>query len=419
MKPASVCDHLQALYLVRLIQTNSTGRAQAAVDRDLANWRAKLAQGRQEAWEELLRAAIQAPATPSGSSARLTGRLQHLHEWPEPARSAATLFYAELLPLDRIAKVCGVSPLELATLLATARRRLGDLRAETMLPGLLALWRPCYREEPGLAGLEQPGYAAAGTAEKRAEQQRFDDGVSQELDALKISRQQLAAQAAALEHEPEAQRRRDEGPGEAVAPPGQSPAVDAGEPSPEGDDTEETSTRTARPRTILLAIGVGLVGTIIVAWFVIFEHMNSFPGAERVSELLDSANGLNGDEFEPVNTAARDLEDFFFLKHGLEHYTVPRELGELKTLGYRVVKFNGAEVAEIMVAGPKEALLFVFSAHDLGVKMPSDQWEIIQGERWVGALRGDEDVCCLVAFRGTRSEMQAFLQSRAKSTASR
>ncbi|MBV9491793.1 MAG: hypothetical protein JO069_19030 [Verrucomicrobia bacterium] len=193
------------------------------------------------------------------------------------------------------------------------------------------------------------------------------------------------------------------------------PAGDAaGEDEPEGEtegEAEETP-RHARPLTILIAIGVGLVGTIAIGWFIISEQVGSFTGSERVSELLESANGLNGDEFEPVNTSAKDLEDYFFLKHGLERYGVPKELGDLKTVGCRVARFEGSEVAEIMAIGSREMLLFLFHPKDLGVKVKPGRWEIIQGDEWVGGLNGDKDVCCLISFRGNRDDMKAFLRSK-------
>ena len=186
------------------------------------------------------------------------------------------------------------------------------------------------------------------------------------------------------------------------------------EDDPPEDEPEEEPPRHAHRLTILIAIGIGLAGTIAIGWFIISERMNSFTGSERVSELLDSANNLNGDEFEPVNALAKDLEDYFFLKHGLEHYSVPKELGNLRAIGCRVAKLDGADVAEIMAVDAKETLLFLFQPKELGVKIKPGRWEIIQGEYWVGGLNGDGDVCCLVAFRGTRDDMRAFLRSTAK-----
>ena len=65
-----------------------------------------------------------------------------------------------------------------------------------------------------------------------------------------------------------------------------------------------------------------------------------------------------------------------------------------------------------MAVGPKEILLYLFQPEDLDVHVRADRWEIVDGENWVGGLRRENGMCCLVSFRGTRDEMRAFLASR-------
>ena len=135
----------------------------------------------------------------------------------------------------------------------------------------------------------------------------------------------------------------------------------------ENQEDQEDAPKRARPRTILLAVGVGLVATICMVIFLISDRLNTFDGADRITELLDTANNLTGDEFEPVATNAGDLEDWFFLKHGLEHYAVPKQFAGVKTVGCRVFKFNGATVAQIMAVADREILLYMFPSDDLGI----------------------------------------------------
>jgi hypothetical protein len=177
---------------------------------------------------------------------------------------------------------------------------------------------------------------------------------------------------------------------------------------------EDEPPQRARPRTILIAVGVGIVATIVLLVFVIADRLSTFEGADRISDLLDSANNLNGDEFEPVETTAGDLEDWFFLKHGLEHYAVPKQFAALKTVGCRVFKFNGATVAQIEAISERKLLLYLFPADDLGIKIGNRNWEIIEADNWVGGLTGANDACFVVAFQGTKSEMKEFLAQRGK-----
>jgi hypothetical protein len=180
----------------------------------------------------------------------------------------------------------------------------------------------------------------------------------------------------------------------------------------EEQEEEDSVPKRARPRTILLAVGVGLVATVCMVIFLISDRLNTFDGADRVTELLDSANSLTGDEFEPVATNAGDLEDWFFLKHGLEHYAVPKQFAGLKTIGCRVFKFNGATVAQIMAVADREVLLYLFPSDDLGIKVGDGKWETVEGDSWVGAVTGMNDTCFLVAFKGNKGEMKQFLAKK-------
>jgi len=179
----------------------------------------------------------------------------------------------------------------------------------------------------------------------------------------------------------------------------------------EEEEDEEEPPKRARPRTILFAVGVGLVATICMVIFLISDRMNSFEGADRISELLDSANNLTGDEFEAVETKAGDLQDWFFLKHGLEHYAVPKPFANIKTVGCRVFKFEGASVAQVMAITDKEILLYMFPSRELGVRTRKGKWEIVEDEKWVGGLTGVKDTCFLVAFKGSKDEMKEFLSN--------
>jgi hypothetical protein len=182
--------------------------------------------------------------------------------------------------------------------------------------------------------------------------------------------------------------------------------------SQEEEENEQRNSRRARPRTILLAVGIGLVATVCMIIFLISDRLNTFDGADRITELLDAADNLTGDEFEPVATNAGDLEDWFFLKHGLEHYAVPKQFTTVRTIGCRVFNFNGAIVAQIMAVADREILLYMFPSEDLGIKIRNGKWETVEGNSWVGAVTGMSNTCFLVAFKGNKSEMKQFLAKR-------
>jgi hypothetical protein len=282
---------------------------------------------------------------------------------------------------------------------------------------LFSLLRPAYESTPELAAVASQARAEIESFNDLKQQIEFDDKVAQELASLKLADSQAAAFASLLSAP--SVNAHSKGNLIGMAKPDET----RGEPSrtsseaqskEEEEEEEGEATTRARPRTILFAVGVGLVATVCMVIFLISDRLNSFEGADRISELLDSANDLTGDEFEAVETKAGDLQDWFFLKHGLEHYAVPKQFANIKTVGCRVFKFNGATVAQIMAVADKEILLYMFPSNELGIKIRKGKWEIVEDERWVGGVTGINNTCFLVAFQGNKDEMKEFLSNVAR-----
>jgi hypothetical protein len=282
---------------------------------------------------------------------------------------------------------------------------------------LFSLLRPAFESTPELAAVASQARAEIESFNDLKQQIEFDDKVAQELASLKLADSQAAAFASLLSAPSVNAHSKGNLIGTA------KPDETRGEPSrtsseaqskEEEEEEEGEATTRARPRTILFAVGVGLVATVCMVIFLISDRLNSFEGADRISELLDSANDLTGDEFEAVETKAGDLQDWFFLKHGLEHYAVPKQFANIKTVGCRVFKFNGATVAQIMAVADKEILLYMFPSNELGIKIRKGKWEIVEDERWVGGVTGINNTCFLVAFQGNKDEMKEFLSNVAR-----
>src|SRR5580704_13670969 len=286
---------------------------------------------------------------------------------------------------------------------------------------LFPLLRPAYENTPELAELAFQVRAQADSRAILKRQIEFDDQVRQEISSLRLTDLQVGALESLLSGAgPDVNPKSDPtGTFKPVDPrtePSQNRSQalskrEVVEDEEEEDEGDEEPTRHARPRTILFAVGVGLVATVCMVIFLISDRLNSFEGADRISELLDSANDLTGDEFEAVETKAGDLQDWFFLKHGLEHYAVPKQFANIKTVGCRVFKFDGATVAQIMAVTDKEILLYMFPSHDLGIKLRKGKWEIVEDEKWVGGATGINDTCFLVAFKGNKDEMKEYLSN--------
>ena len=276
---------------------------------------------------------------------------------------------------------------------------------------LFPLLRPAYENTPELAGLVSQVRADRESNGNLERQIEFDNRVVRELSSLRLTGSLIEEIESLLSFSGldlgstllDMTKPQDT---DGQVPPSRLPTQAGGT---EQEDDKEESPRRARPRTILLAVGVGLIATVCMVIFLISDRLNTFDGADRISELLDAANSLTGDEFEAVETKAGDLQDWFFLKHGLEHYAVPKQFASMKTVGCRVFKFNGATVAQIMAVADKEVLFYMFPSDDLGIKVRNGKWEIVEDDNWVGGVTGVNETCFLVAFKGNKNDMKAFL----------
>jgi hypothetical protein len=284
---------------------------------------------------------------------------------------------------------------------------------------LFSLLRPAYENTPELAALASQARAEIESSDTLKRQIEFDDRVAQELSSLKLTDSYADAfenllSGPGLHANAETSRLGTPKSGETRGTISQNlPGAQSEKEELEEEDADEP-VKSARPRTILFAVGVGMVATLCMVIFLISDRLNSFEGADRISELLESANTLTGDEFEAVETRAGDLQDWFFLKHGLEHYAIPKPFANIKTVGCRVFKFNGATVAQIMAVTDKEILLYIFPSHDLGIRIRKGKWEIVEDDKWVGGATGVNDTCFLVAFKGSKDEMKEFLSNVAR-----
>jgi hypothetical protein len=211
---------------------------------------------------------------------------------------------------------------------------------------------------------------------------------------------------------PEISKSQEPPPGEPQKEAGAEQPKAEGEEGPNKEEEKEEEPPRARPLTILAAVSIGLIATVALVAYLVWDQMNSFRGADQVTELLDTANALSGDEFEAVSTTTSNLKDWFFLKSDMRWFAVPKEFADTQTLGCRVFKFKGADIGEILAKNDKEVLMFLFHPNDLGVKIRKGKWTVVDGENWVGGVTGVEDCCFVVAFKGKHNEMQEYLNKK-------
>ena len=162
----------------------------------------------------------------------------------------------------------------------------------------------------------------------------------------------------------------------------------------------------------ILAIGIALAVIAVVAWIKFDEQMHAFPGTATAKKLLNVAAMTRPSDFEPVQAEAGTLTDLFFMKYRLEHYDVPREFSQQRTIGVR--KFDDDEAGQVGQIGlaEKRMQLFLFPApQDSKTGKPEEfaGWRYIEQEGWTGAVQVHNGVLFMAAVRGTKKDLAPYL----------
>jgi len=169
--------------------------------------------------------------------------------------------------------------------------------------------------------------------------------------------------------------------------------------------------KTARNPAIL-AIGIAVAVMAGIFIFHIMEHRHDFPGAETARKLLITASSSRSVLLDPVKTDAGALSDLFFMKHRLEHYDVPPEFADLRTLGCRVFDDEDSRrIAQIWVV-EKRMQFFLFPAErdaKTGAVRGFSGWRYVDQEGWTGVVSQRNGVCFMAALRGPAKDLAPYI----------
>ncbi|MGI8957170.1 MAG: hypothetical protein ACR2II_09695 [Chthoniobacterales bacterium] len=176
--------------------------------------------------------------------------------------------------------------------------------------------------------------------------------------------------------------------------------------------------KTARHPAILATALAVLVMTGIGVFFFV-EHLREFPGSETAKRLLVFAGATRRYQFEPLNTDAINLGDYFFMKSQLEHYDVPMQFADFRARAVRVFDDeDGHRFAQVVLA-EKGVQFFLYPADKAAghvTPKPGDRptWGYVEAENWAGAVLEREGVCFMIAMHGTEEELRTYLGDRGR-----
>ena len=165
---------------------------------------------------------------------------------------------------------------------------------------------------------------------------------------------------------------------------------------------------------VVIAIATALLVISAVTAYRVYEHLNDFPGADKARRLLTVAASNRSVLLDPLQTNAAALSDLFFMKHRLEHYDVPAEFADFKTLGSRL--FDDDEVRRVAQIWVKEKRMqfFLFPAEPNKEGKVNDfsDWRFVELEGWTGAVTQRNGVCFMAVIRGGEKDLSAYLEKK-------
>ena len=161
-----------------------------------------------------------------------------------------------------------------------------------------------------------------------------------------------------------------------------------------------------------LAISIAVVVIAGVSVFQVLSRINDFPGSATARKLLTVAASTRPVMLDPVSTEAGTLSDLFFMKHGLEHYDIPEEFADFRTIGCRVFEDEESRrIAQIWLA-EKRLQLFLFPAErnsKTGAVLGFPGWRYVHQEGWVGAVAERGGVCFMATLRGDEKDLAPYI----------
>jgi hypothetical protein len=164
------------------------------------------------------------------------------------------------------------------------------------------------------------------------------------------------------------------------------------------------------PAVLAVSIALAVIAGVFV--FHLLGRLNDFPGSATARKLLTVAGSTRSVMLDPVSADAGTLSDLFFMKHGLEHYDIPAEFADFRTIGCRVFEDDESQrVAQIWVA-EKRMQFFLFPAErdvKTGAVLRFPGWRYVHQEDWVGAVTERSGVCFMAALRGREKDLAPYI----------
>lgn len=164
--------------------------------------------------------------------------------------------------------------------------------------------------------------------------------------------------------------------------------------------------RTQVGNHVAFAVGIGFLLLVGLLVWLFLGRGGSFPN--EALKIATTGAKATANQFDPVEEKAGALQDWFALK-GFDNFQLPEEFASFDVVGVRLFTVDNEPIAQVLV--PQNTMYFYcFAAQPFGIKIaPEKSWRITEADRSVYAIREENGMCFLIAFRGSEQEMKTLL----------
>ncbi len=160
----------------------------------------------------------------------------------------------------------------------------------------------------------------------------------------------------------------------------------------------------------MVAVGFAFLVLVGLIVWIVMGNGGIFGGMAEVQKLARTGDNAGIEQFEPVETAAGTLGDWFVMQ-GFDGFRVPRGFENAKVVGVRLFDYENVPVAVAAIAEPR-SFIYVFRAEPLGLSLKEGEWrvETYNGGRNVLAVMGLGTNAFMTTMQGSEQDMLDYVR---------
>lgn len=161
----------------------------------------------------------------------------------------------------------------------------------------------------------------------------------------------------------------------------------------------------------MVAVAFAFIVLLALVGWIVWGSGGIFGGMAEVEKLAIMGDRARIDQFEPVETTAGTLGDWFVMQ-GFDGFQVPPGFEGAKVVGVRLFDYENVPVAVAAVGEPR-SFMYVFQADPLGLSLDEGEWRFVEYNdgRSVLAVRQLGPVAFMTTMTGDREKIIEYVRT--------